>query len=59
MVSVELFNNLFDFFDNSVIFDELIWKGVSNLVLFVMVLNVVYGRMIYVKLEIIFKSKDV
>ena len=58
-VSAELPNNPSDLFDNSVTFDELTRKGVSNSAPPVMVSNVAYGRTIYVKLETTSKSKDV
>ncbi|PEL15045.1 thiol-activated cytolysin family protein, partial [Bacillus pseudomycoides] len=58
-VSAELPNNPSDLFDNSVTFDELTRKGVSNVAPPVMVSNVAYGRTIYVKLETSSKSKDV
>ncbi|MGE7624907.1 thiol-activated cytolysin family protein [Viridibacillus sp. NPDC096237] len=58
-VSAELPNNPSDLFDNSVTFDELTRKGVSNTAPPVMVSNVAYGRTIYVKLETTSKSKDV
>ncbi|MTK13033.1 MAG: alveolysin [Clostridiaceae bacterium] len=58
-VSAELPNNPSDLFDDSVTFDELTRKGVSNSAPPVMVSNVAYGRTIYVKLETTSKSKDV
>ncbi|PFJ43210.1 alveolysin [Bacillus cereus] len=58
-VSAELPNNPSDLFDNSVTFDELTRKGVSNAAPPVMVSNVAYGRTVYVKLETSSKSKDV
>ncbi|MFD3448786.1 thiol-activated cytolysin family protein [Microbacteriaceae bacterium 4G12] len=58
-VSAELPNNPSDLFDNSVTFDELTRKGVSNEAPPVMVSNVAYGRTVYVKLETSSKSKDV
>ncbi|WP_397538787.1 thiol-activated cytolysin family protein [Rummeliibacillus pycnus] len=58
-VSAELPNNPSELFDNSVTFDELTRKGVSNEAPPVMVSNVAYGRTIYVKLETTSKSKDV
>ncbi|MGE7689786.1 thiol-activated cytolysin family protein [Lysinibacillus sp. NPDC097214] len=58
-VSAELPNNPSDLFDNSVSFEELTRKGVSNEAPPVMVSNVAYGRTIYVKLETNSKSKDV
>ena len=58
-VSAELPNNPSDLFDNSVTFEELTRKGVSNAAPPVMVSNVAYGRTIYVKLETTSKSKDV
>ncbi|MEK4835277.1 MULTISPECIES: thiol-activated cytolysin family protein [unclassified Bacillus (in: firmicutes)] len=58
-VSAELPNNPSDLFDNSVTFDELTRKGVSNVAPPVMVSNVAYGRTVYVKLETSSKSKDV
>ena len=58
-VSAELPNNPSDLFDNSVTFEELTRKGVSNTAPPVMVSNVAYGRTIYVKLETTSKSKDV
>ncbi|EJS10706.1 hypothetical protein IKS_05863 [Bacillus cereus VDM062] len=58
-VSAELPNNPSDLFDNSVTFDELTRKGVSNTAPPVMVSNVAYGRTVYVKLETSSKSKDV
>ncbi|PHA00047.1 alveolysin [Bacillus pseudomycoides] len=58
-VSAELPNNPSDLFDNSVTFEELTRKGVSNEAPPVMVSNVAYGRTIYVKLETTSKSKDV
>ena len=58
-VSAELPNNPSDLFDNSVTFDELTRKGVSNSAPPVMVSNVAYGRTVYVKLETTSKSKDV
>jgi len=57
--SAELPNNPSDLFDDSVTFDELKRKGVSNQSPPVMVSNVAYGRTIYVKLETTSKSKDV
>ncbi|WP_414646082.1 thiol-activated cytolysin family protein [Bacillus nitratireducens] len=58
-VSAELPNNPSDLFDNSVTFDELTRKGVSNAAPPVVVSNVAYGRTVYVKLETSSKSKDV
>ena len=58
-VSAELPNNPSDLFDDSVPFEELTRKGVSNDAPPVMVSNVAYGRTIYVKLETNSKSKDV
>jgi len=58
-VSAELPNNPSDLFDNSVTFEELTRKGVSNEAPPVMVSNVAYGRTIYVKLETTSKSQDV
>ncbi|HBT73591.1 MAG TPA: alveolysin [Lysinibacillus sp.] len=58
-VSAELPNNPSDLFDDSVHFEELTRKGVSNDAPPVMVSNVAYGRTIYVKLETSSKSKDV
>ncbi|HDX9579729.1 TPA: thiol-activated cytolysin family protein [Bacillus pseudomycoides] len=58
-VSAEQPNNPSDLFDNSVTFDELTRKGVSNAAPPVMVSNVAYGRTVYVKLETSSKSKDV
>jgi thiol-activated cytolysin len=58
-VSAELPNNPSDLFDDSVSFDELKRKGVSDQAPPVMVSNVAYGRTIYVKLETTSKSKDV
>ncbi|MGG2094732.1 thiol-activated cytolysin family protein [Bacillus sp. S13(2024)] len=58
-VSAELPDNPSDLFDNSVTFEELARKGVSNEAPPVMVSNVAYGRTIYVKLETTSKSKDV
>ncbi|WP_411167970.1 thiol-activated cytolysin family protein [Clostridium sp. MB05] len=58
-VSAELPNNPSDLFDESVTFNELTRKGVSNQAPPVMVSNVAYGRTIYVKLETNSKSKDV
>ena len=58
-VSPELPNNPSDLFDDSVTFQELTRKGVSNTAPPVMVSNVAYGRTIYVKLETTSKSKDV
>ncbi|WP_454054844.1 thiol-activated cytolysin family protein [Clostridium sp. Marseille-Q7071] len=58
-VSAELPNNPSDLFDDSVTFQELTRKGVSNEAPPVMVSNVAYGRTIYVKLETSSKSKDV
>ncbi|WML37805.1 thiol-activated cytolysin family protein [Clostridium sp. OS1-26] len=58
-VSAELPNNPSDLFDDSVTFEELTRKGVSNSAPPVMVSNVAYGRTIYVKLETTSKSKDV
>lgn len=58
-VSAELPNNPSDLFDDSVNFEELTRKGVSNAAPPVMVSNVAYGRTIYVKLETTSKSKDV
>ncbi|MBG9453760.1 alveolysin [Lysinibacillus sphaericus] len=58
-VSAELPNNPSDLFDDSVSFEELTRKGVSNDAPPVMVSNVAYGRTIYVKLETSSKSKDV
>jgi thiol-activated cytolysin len=58
-VSAELPNNPSDLFDDSVTFDELKRKGVSDQSPPLMVSNVAYGRTIYVKLETTSKSKDV
>ncbi|ARC86064.1 perfringolysin O [Clostridium argentinense CDC 2741] len=58
-VSAELPNNPSDLFDDSVTFEELTRKGVSNEAPPVMVSNVAYGRTIYVKLETSSKNKDV
>ncbi|TPG89698.1 alveolysin [Brevibacillus laterosporus] len=58
-VNAELPNNPSDLFDDSVTFEELIRKGVSDEAPPVMVSNVAYGRTIYVKLETTSKSKDV
>lgn len=58
-VSAELPNNPSDLFDDSVLFEELKRKGVSDQAPPVMVSNVAYGRTIYVKLETTSKSKDV
>ncbi|WP_088073022.1 thiol-activated cytolysin family protein [Gottfriedia luciferensis] len=58
-VSAELPNDPSDLFDDSVSFEELKRKGVSNQSPPVMVSNVAYGRTIYVKLETTSKSKDV
>ncbi|MFF2795778.1 thiol-activated cytolysin family protein [Lysinibacillus xylanilyticus] len=58
-VSAEQPNNPSDLFDDSVHFEELTRKGVSNDAPPVMVSNVAYGRTIYVKLETSSKSKDV
>lgn len=58
-VSAQLPNNPSEVFDNSVTFNELIRKGVSNETPPLMVSNVAYGRTIYVKLETTSKSKDV
>ncbi|MGG5460182.1 thiol-activated cytolysin family protein [Clostridium sp. B9] len=58
-VSAELPNNPSDVFDESVTFDELSRKGVSNDAPPLMVSNVAYGRTIYVKLETSSNSKDV
>ncbi|WP_420826782.1 thiol-activated cytolysin family protein [Chengkuizengella sediminis] len=58
-VSAELPNNPSDLFDDSVTFEELTRKGISNEAPPVMVSNVGYGRTIYVKLETNSKSKDV
>ncbi|MFJ8260952.1 thiol-activated cytolysin family protein [Rummeliibacillus sp. NPDC094406] len=58
-VSAELPDNPSDLFDNSVTFEELTRKGISNEAPPVMVSNVAYGRTIYVKLETTSKSKDV
>lgn len=58
-VSAELPDNPSDLFDDSVTFDELTRKGMSNEAPPVMVSNVAYGRTIYVKLETTSKSKDV
>ncbi|WP_203364605.1 thiol-activated cytolysin family protein [Bacillus sp. REN10] len=58
-VNAELPNNPSDLFDQSVTFNELTRKGVSNEAPPVMVSNVAYGRTIYVKLETTSKSKDV
>lgn len=58
-VSAEQPNNPSDLFDDSVTFEELTRKGVSNTAPPVMVSNVAYGRTIYVKLETTSKSKDV
>ncbi|MDZ5255192.1 thiol-activated cytolysin family protein [Clostridium sp. LIBA-8841] len=58
-VSAELPNNPSELFDDSVTFNELTQKGVSNEAPPLMVSNVAYGRTIYVKLETTSKSKDV
>lgn len=58
-VSAELPNNPADLFDDSVTFNELKRKGVSDQSPPIMVSNVAYGRTIYVKLETTSKSKDV
>ncbi len=58
-VSAELPNNPADLFDDSVTFEELTRKGVSNDAPPVMVSNVAYGRTIYIKLETTSKNKDV
>ena len=58
-VSAEQPYNPSDLFDDSVTFDELKRKGVSDQSPPVMVSNVAYGRTIYVKLETTSKSKDV
>ncbi|GAA0123272.1 MAG: thiol-activated cytolysin family protein [Clostridium argentinense] len=58
-VSAELPNNPSDLFDDSVTFEELTRKGVSDEAPPVMVSNVAYGRTIYVKLETSSKNKDV
>jgi len=58
-VSAEQPNNPADLFDDSVTFNELKRKGVSDQSPPVMVSNVAYGRTIYVKLETTSKSKDV
>ncbi|MED4779938.1 thiol-activated cytolysin family protein [Brevibacillus choshinensis] len=58
-VSAELPNDPSDLFDDSVTFNDLKRKGVSDQSPPVMVSNVAYGRTIYVKLETTSKSKDV
>ena len=58
-VSAQLPNNPSEVFDDSVTFNELTRKGVSNEAPPLMVSNVAYGRTIYVKLETTSKSKDV
>lgn len=58
-VSAEMPNNPSDLFDESVTFDELRRKGVSDQAPPLMVSNVAYGRTIYVKLETNSNSKDV
>lgn len=58
-VSAELPNKPSDLFDDSVTFDDLRYKGVSNEAPPVMVSNVAYGRTIYVKMETTAKSNDV
>ncbi len=58
-VSAELPNNPSELFDDSVTFEELTRKGVSNEAPPVIVSNVAYGRTIYVKLETTSKSKDI
>ncbi|KAJ51696.1 thiol-activated cytolysin [Clostridium tetanomorphum] len=58
-VSSELPNNPSELFDDSVTFEELTRKGVSNEAPPIMVSNVAYGRTIYVKLETSSNSKDV
>lgn len=58
-VSAELPNDPSDLFADSVTFNDLKRKGVSDQSPPVMVSNVAYGRTIYVKLETNSKSKDV
>lgn len=58
-VSATLPTNPSDVFDNSVTFNELTKKGVSNAAPPLMVSNVAYGRTIFVKLETSSKSNDV
>ncbi len=58
-VSADLPKNPSDLFDDSVTFNELKQKGVSNEAPPLMVSNVAYGRTIYVKLETTSSSKDV
>ncbi|WP_106768852.1 thiol-activated cytolysin family protein [Paenibacillus faecalis] len=58
-VSAELPNDPSDLFADSVTFNDLKRKGVSDQSPPVMVSNVAYGRTIYVKLETTSKSKDV
>lgn len=58
-VSAETPNNPSDLFDESVTFNELTRKGVSNEKPPMMVSNVAFGRTIYVKLETTSKEKDV
>lgn len=58
-VSAETPNNPSDLFDESVRFNELIRKGVSNEKPPMMVANVAFGRTIYVKLETTSKDKEV
>jgi len=58
-VSAEQPNNPADLIDDSVTFNELKRKGISDQSPPVMVSNVAYGRTIYVKLETTSKSKDV
>ncbi|TVX87120.1 thiol-activated cytolysin family protein [Paenibacillus agilis] len=58
-VNAALPNNPSDLFDQSVTFNELVRKGVSNESPPLMVSNVAYGRTIYVKLETTSKSSDV
>lgn len=58
-VSAEKPHNPSDLFDDSVTFEELTRKGVSNERPPVMVSNVAYGRTIYVKLETTSKDNEV
>lgn len=58
-VSAETPNNPSELFDDSVTFEELTRKGVSNEAPPLMVSNVAYGRTIYVKLETSSNSEDV
>lgn len=58
-VSADLPKNPSDLFDDSVTFNDLKQKGVSNEAPPLMVSNVAYGRTIYVKLETTSSSKDV